>query len=552
MLRKTIFSMLIAGMVLALPALVVLASAPPSPSSASLAQNDDCGIDLMLVLDSSGSISPYDFDIMKQFVVDLVNSFEMGEDAANIGVIQFSTNANLEIGLSNNQAEVVDSIQTMIKYSGSTNITDGIRIANDQLTNGRGDVPRVIIVLTDGMHNEGPSPEPLARQLRIGENNTRPVTILGVAVGDIRISELIAISGGDDNVIQVPDFAGLQLIRSILYDYSCAVATGVRTTDSSSLPTAEPRATNVASTAPQSTAVPPPTVQAQSTAIAAGPTPTIFAPSHLGDTTQIAFSSDRDGDAEIFVMNGDGTNVRQLTFNEVDDDKPAWSPDGTKIAFESSLDGDYEIYVMDSDGANIAKLTDNNAEDWGAAWSPDGSQIAFHSTLDGDIEIYVMSANGRDTRQLTVNNIATDRSPEWSPDGSKLVYFSDVSGGREIYVVDVASGDVSRLTSDEYYDGHPDWSGSSLIAFSSTRVNANAEIYVMNSDGSNLRRITNYLGTDEDPTWSPDSSQIAFESTQSGNYDIWVINADGTGLVQLTNDPARDWSAAWAWKPGQN
>ena len=548
MLRKTVFSLLIALMILALPALAVMAS----PSSALLAQNADCGIDLMLVLDSSGSISSSDFRIMQQFVVDLVNSFEMGENAANIGVVQFSSYTNLEIGLSGDNAAVVNSIQRMYKIDEGTNITAGLQVASNQLNSGRGDVPRVIIVLTDGMHNEGLGPEPLAIQLRTSENNTRPVTILGVAVGDIKISELVAITGGDENVIQVPDFAGLQLIRSILYDYSCAVATGVRTTDSSNLPTAEPRATSPASSAPQATVVPPPTVQAQPTTVAAGPTPTIFAPSHLGDTTQIAFSSDRDGDSEIFVMNGDGTNVRQLTFNEVDDDKPAWSPDGTKIAFESRLDGDYDVYVMNSDGSNLVKLTDNNYDDWGPAWSPDGSQLAFHSTLDGDIEIYVMSATGGDARQITVNNISTDRSPEWSPDGGHLVYFSDVTGGREVYVVDVNSGDVSRLTSDEYYDGHPDWSASNQIAFSSTRVNANAEIYVMDTDGSNLRRVTNYLGTDEDPTWAPDSSQIAFESTQSGNYDIWVINVDGTGLVQLTNDPARDWSADWAWKPGQN
>ena len=83
----------------------------------------------------------------------------------------------------------------------------------------------------------------------------------------------------------------------------------------------------------------------------------------------IAFASDRDGDAEIYIMNADGSNVVQLTNNTADDYSPQWSPDGNKIAFISYRDGDAEIYIMNADGSNVVKLTDNTAFDDTPSWA---------------------------------------------------------------------------------------------------------------------------------------------------------------------------------------
>ena len=83
----------------------------------------------------------------------------------------------------------------------------------------------------------------------------------------------------------------------------------------------------------------------------------VFACGGSSGPDQIAFDSDRDGDNEIFVMDADGTNVRQLTTNDDDDYYPAWSPDGKQIAFISDRYDDKEIFVMDADGANVRQLT---------------------------------------------------------------------------------------------------------------------------------------------------------------------------------------------------
>jgi Tol biopolymer transport system component/pimeloyl-ACP methyl ester carboxylesterase len=179
------------------------------------------------------------------------------------------------------------------------------------------------------------------------------------------------------------------------------------------------------------------------------------------DGSQIAFS--RDGN--IWVMNADGSEQRQLMADPVSSCCLDWSPDGSQIVFESERDGNAEIYVMDADGAEIGsgkqrRLTDNEAEDWWPAWSPDGAQIAFMSTRDGDWEIYVMDADGGGLRQLT-DNSAEDRGPAWSPDGRRIAFVSNRASGlpndTEIYLMDADGADPQRITEQAGFEWGLDW-----------------------------------------------------------------------------------------------
>jgi Tol biopolymer transport system component len=149
-------------------------------------------------------------------------------------------------------------------------------------------------------------------------------------------------------------------------------------------------------------------------------------PSYSPDGTQIAFRGDLDlaepsGDEEIYVMNADGTDVRQLTSNTDFDSAPSWSPDGRLILFERALAGTFtpgveaqekDVYVMRADGTDVRRLTDSPGLDEGPELSPDGTKIAFSSARDGQQEIYVMDADGSNPRRLT-DNPARDESPDW-------------------------------------------------------------------------------------------------------------------------------------------
>ena len=292
---------------------------------------------------------------------------------------------------------------------------------------------------------------------------------------------------------------------------------------------------------------------------------------------QIAFVSDRERNDEIYVMDDDGKNPRNLTNHPSDDYAPSWSPDGTRIVFMSDRDGhvpkggvlpNFEIYVMDANGGNQQNLTNHPSHDISPAWSPDGKRIAFTSYRDGHVdaihgrptaEIYVMDADGGNPQHLT-NDLNDDRHPSWSPDGKRIVFSSERDGhfigdfeitSSEIYVMDADGGNQQRLTENRKNDRHPSWSpDGKRIAFSSDRKGdfVNFEIYAMDANGGNQQRLTENRSDDDDPSWSSDGKRIAFSTRRAGdfkNYEIYVMDADGGNQQKLTNHPRNDGGPAW-------
>ena len=188
---------------------------------------------------------------------------------------------------------------------------------------------------------------------------------------------------------------------------------------------------------------------------------------------------------------------------------PAWSPDGQKIAFVSLRDGNAEIYVMNADGSGLpTNLTNNDAFDADPTWSPDSRQIAFASNRDGGgFQIYVMNADGLEQTRLP-NNRRFDTwnsFPNWSHDGTRIVFQSrDKSEGPfQIYVMSVyGDAEPVQLTSKGDNES-PEWSPNDrLIAFTTSR-DGNAEIYIMNANGAGQINLTNNPANDSSPAWQP-------------------------------------------------
>ena len=266
---------------------------------------------------------------------------------------------------------------------------------------------------------------------------------------------------------------------------------------------------------------------------------------------KIAFTSQRDENPEIYVMNGDGTNLTRLTNNPEQDSWPAWSPDGTRIAFASGRDRNLEIYVMSADGTNLTRLTNNSDSDVEPAWSPGGTKIAYVSTVgEGNSEIYVMDSDGSNPVRLTFN-LVREESPTWSPDGTKIAFLSTRQGHQEMFLMNADGSNqvpLMDLQPTGIFRRHsaPAWSpDGSTIAFD-YRTDERHEIYVVSPDGTGEARLTKGNGGGGAPAWSPDGSKIVFMSLGDGNLDIYVVNSDGTSPTRLTYDAARDGLPDWA------
>ena len=232
------------------------------------------------------------------------------------------------------------------------------------------------------------------------------------------------------------------------------------------------------------------------------------------DGRKIAFVSDRptatntEGDSEIYVMNADGSNQTQITFNALNELFPAWSPDGRAIVFVRDLDpdrgddvNDDDLFTMDADGTDQRNRTNTpGAGETEPAWSPHGRQIAFVSDRDGDPEIYTMHPRGSDVRQLTVN-AHNDFSPHWSPEGRRIAFDADPLDLRDVFT--------------------------------------------MRADGTDKTRLTFNPALDVFPVWSPDGRHLAFASNRDGSADIFTMRADGSAQVNRTRNPAFDFAPAW-------
>ncbi|MEZ4416212.1 MAG: hypothetical protein R3E10_10750 [Gemmatimonadota bacterium] len=259
---------------------------------------------------------------------------------------------------------------------------------------------------------------------------------------------------------------------------------------------------------------------------------------------RIAFTSDRDGNDEVYIVQTDGSGAFNLSNDAAADGQAAWSPDSTRVAFRSDRDGNGEIYVVNADGTGLINLTNDAGDDRQPAWSPDGTRIAFVTDRDGNDEVYLMNADGSGLANLT-GDTASDSAPAWSADGTRIAFVTERDGNAEVYAMDADGQNPTNLTNDAGADSAPAWSpDGTKIAFSTDR-DGNAEVYVMDADGQNATNLTNNAGADSAPSWSPDGLAIAFGSDRDGNAEIYWMNADGTGAVNLTNDPASDRDPSW-------
>ena len=278
-----------------------------------------------------------------------------------------------------------------------------------------------------------------------------------------------------------------------------------------------------------------------------------------GQNGKIAFTTYYlDGNENIYSIAPDGTGLQRLTDDPGFDDDAAWSPSGRRIAFasnrahpEQACEGvspncDYDIYVMNGDGTNVKRLTATPGNDREPYWSPDGRRIVFASTRDdvgpaGDgrynANLYVMNADGSAQARIT-NDPGLDSQPAWSPDGTAIAFYRAECefscGMRHVFRVAPDGGGLLQLTGDSSSEWKPDWSPDGAKIVFQREAFSNA-FWTMNPDGTAQTRIP---GTHLDPAWSPDGQRIAF-----GYPGIGHMNPDGgsPSTINSSGGEKPDW-----------
>lgn len=258
----------------------------------------------------------------------------------------------------------------------------------------------------------------------------------------------------------------------------------------------------------------------------------------------------------VYIANADGSDITLLGRGY----GPLWSPDSRRIAFTSYRDGDAEIFVVDLDGGGERQITHNTVHDSDARWSPQGDRIAFgRSDGNGKWRLYVMEADGANPTALTSATMNVDfvsfgyPTSVWSPDGRRLTFnfHTSASARGGIAVINADGTGQTALTSESMGACCPTWSPDGLrIAFAA--YGAHAGTWVMNADGSGLTKLTpNGAAFDFEPSWSPDGRKIAVARDVTGQswWDeggtVWVMNADGTGETELRRAHVRWGAVRW-------
>jgi TolB protein len=265
--------------------------------------------------------------------------------------------------------------------------------------------------------------------------------------------------------------------------------------------------------------------------------------------SHIYFVSNRTGHKEIWVMDPDGKNQRQITHFNNTSIQPAVSPDGSRIAFTSFVKGNPGIFVFSVDPVRDLRFYNQAASvNSSPSFTPDGKRVIYSSSAgSGCCRIFIANVDGSGLRPIT-SATSIDTEPKVNPKtGNEVIFSSGRSGPEQLYRMNMDGADIERLTPGEGEASNPSWHPEGqILAYAWTRGFAAGawNVFTMDVATRKYTQLTHGEGRNEHPSWAPDGVHLVFDSTRHGRSQIYTMLADGTQLQQLTTQGSNE-TPAW-------
>jgi len=257
------------------------------------------------------------------------------------------------------------------------------------------------------------------------------------------------------------------------------------------------------------------------------------------------FVSQRNGDHDVFYVHYiNGLAIENLSDNPAVEKQIAVSSDFKKLLFTSTRDGNVDIFLFLSEGFPPRNLTRNESSDEFPVWMPDGNRFLFESDREGNYDIFLQYIDGTTSKNVT-QNPASDRFPMPSPDGKYLAFESNRDGSVRILMYNFDNEQTELISSDTGSDNTPLFShdGKSLV-FNHVE-NEMSKIQIMNLADKNIRDITDYEKAIGVSGFSPDDKWLMFVSKRTGDLDVFILNLESSKLINVTNHDGSDYYPAF-------
>lgn len=261
--------------------------------------------------------------------------------------------------------------------------------------------------------------------------------------------------------------------------------------------------------------------------------------------TEIAFSSRVGRFKELFVMEMDGSHVRQLTNERGLAMSASWDPAGGRLVYTSFRNRIPDLFIMNVASKSSRQVTRTTELEIGGHFVG-SDQLLASRTEGGESDIVLLSTDGKVQRRLTPPNRAIDVSPVPSPNGSEVIFCSNRGGGPQIYRMGIDGSNPRRISFvNSTYCTSPAWSPTGDKISFVCRADGNFQLFVADPDGGNVLQLTS-SGSNEDPDFSPDGRYVTFSSTYfGGGYNIAIMRTDGTSIKQVSTSRGGDFEPTW-------